>query len=156
MIMSQQLVVLLAAVAVMAALALFFKRTRAGKWMQATASNPKAAMLCGLRIDRIYMHTFAVGAAVAGAAGVLMAPLTLLYPDVGFVLFIKGLAAAVLGGITSVPGAVLGGLLLGLIEQLAAGYTHSSIQDVVPFLVIMFALTFLPTGLFGVRGLRKI
>jgi branched-chain amino acid transport system permease protein len=85
-----------------------------------------------------------------------MAPLTLLYPDVGFVLFIKGLAAAVLGGITSVPGAVVGGLLLGLVEQLAAGYVHSSIQDVVPFVVIMFALTFLPTGLLGARGLRKI
>jgi len=156
MIMAQQLVVLLAALVVMVGLALFFKRTRAGKWMQATASNPKAALLCGLRIDRIYMYTFAVGAAVAGAAGVLMAPLTLLYPDVGFVLFIKGLAAAVLGGITSIPGAVVGGLLLGVIEQLAAGYVHSSIQDVVPFLVIMLALTFLPTGLFGVRGLRKI
>ncbi len=156
MIMSQQLVVLLAAVLVMLAFAVFFKRTRAGKWMQATASNPKAAMLCGLRIDRIYMYTFAVGAAVAGAAGVLMAPLTLLYPDVGFVLFIKGLAAAVLGGITSIPGAVVGGLLLGLIEQLAAGYLHSSIQDVVAFLVIMFALSFLPTGLLGARGVRKI
>jgi len=156
MIMTQQLVVLLAALVVMACLALFFTRTRAGKWMQATASNPKAALLCGLRIERIYMYTFAVGAAVAGAAGVLMAPLTLLYPDVGFVLFIKGLAAAVLGGITSVPGAVLGGLLLGLLEQLAAGYVHSSIQDVVPFLVIMFALTFLPTGLLGARGLRRI
>src|SRR6476661_6281085 len=156
MIMSQQLVVLLAAVVVMAGFAVFFKRTRAGKWMQATASNPKAALLCGLRIDRIYMYTFAVGAAVAGAAGVLMAPLTLLYPDVGFVLFIKGLAAAVLGGITSVPGAVVGGLLLGLIEQMAAGYVHSSIQDVVAFLVIMFALSFLPTGLLGVRGARKI
>ena len=156
MIMSQQLVVLLAAMAVMAGLALFFKCTRAGKWMQATASNPKAAVLCGLRIDRIYMYTFAVGAAVAGAAGVLRAPLTHLYPDVGFVLFIKGLAAAVLGGLTSIPGAVLGGLLLGLIEQLAAGYVHSSIQDVVPFLVIMLALTLLPTGLLGARGLRKV
>jgi branched-chain amino acid transport system permease protein len=156
MIMPQQLVVLLAGIAVMAGLALFFKCTRAGKWMQATASNPKAAMLCGLRIDRIYMYTFAVGAAVAGAAGVLMAPLTHLYPDVGFVLFIKGMAAAVLGGLTSIPGAVLGGLLLGLVEQLAAGYLHSSIQDVVAFLVIMFALTFLPTGLLGARGLRKV
>jgi branched-chain amino acid transport system permease protein len=156
MIMSQQLVVLLAAIVVMVAFAIFFKRTRAGKWMQATASNPKAAMLCGLRIDRIYMYTFAVGAAVAGAAGVLMAPLTLLYPDVGFVLFIKGLAAAVLGGISSIPGAVVGGLLLGLIEQLAAGYLHSSLQDVVAFLVIMFALSFLPTGLLGARGVRKI
>ena len=118
--------------------------------------QPEGGAAVRFEIDRIYMYTFAVGAAVAGAAGVLMAPLTLLYPDVGFVLFIKGLAAAVLGGITSVPGAVVGGLLLGLIEQIAAGYVHSSIQDLVPFLVIMFALTFLPTGLFGVRGLRKI
>jgi branched-chain amino acid transport system permease protein len=156
MIMSQQLVVLLAAMLVMGGLALFFTRTRAGKWMQATASNPKAAMLCGLRIDRVYMYTFAVGAAVAGAAGVLMAPLTLLYPDVGFVLFIRGLAAAVLGGITSASGAVVGGLVLGILEQLAAGYVHSSIQDLVPFLVIMFALTFLPTGLFGARRPRRI
>ena len=67
-----------------------------------------------------------------------------------------GIAAAVLGGITSIPGAVLGGLLLGLIEQLAAGYLHSSIQDVVPFLVIMLALSLLPTGLLGARGLRKV
>jgi branched-chain amino acid transport system permease protein len=156
MIMSQQLVVLLAAIVVMVGLGIFFKRTRAGKWMQATASNPKAATLCGLRIDRIYMYTFGVGAAVAGAAGVLMSPLTLLYPDVGFVLFIKGMAAAVLGGLTSIPGAVLGGLLLGLAEQLAAGYLHSSIQDVVAFLIIMLALIFLPTGLLGPRGLRKI
>jgi branched-chain amino acid transport system permease protein len=156
MIMSQQLVVLLAAMLLMGGLALFFTRTRAGKWMQATASNPKAAMLCGLRIDRIYMYTFAVGAAVAGAAGVLMAPLTLLYPDVGFVLFIKGLAAAVLGGITSASGAVVGGIALGIIEQLAAGYVHSSIEDLVPFLVIMLVLTFLPRGLFGVRRPRRV
>ena len=156
MIMSQQLVVLLVALVLMAGLALFFKRTRTGKWMQATASNRRAALLCGLRIDRIHMYTFGVGAAVAGAAGVLMAPLTLLYPDVGFVLLIKGMAAAVLGGLTSIPGAVLGGVLLGLAEQLAAGYLHSSIQDVVAFLVIMFALIFLPTGLLGARGLRKV
>ena len=70
--------------------------------------------------------------------------------------FAIALAAAVLGGLTSIPGAVLGGLLLGLIEQLAAGYVHSSIQDVVPFLVIMLALSLLPTGLLGARGLRKV
>ena len=156
MIMSQQLVVLLAALVVMALFALFFKSTRAGKWMQATASNRKAATLCGVRIDRVYMYTFGVSAAVAGAAAVLMAPLTLLYPDIGFVLFIKGFAAAVLGGLTSIPGALLGGLLVGLLEQFAAGYLHSSFQDVAAFLVIIFALIFLPTGLLGARRVRKI
>ncbi|MGH7267968.1 MAG: branched-chain amino acid ABC transporter permease [Candidatus Rokuibacteriota bacterium] len=156
MVMSQQLVVLAAAVVVMLIFAVFFRTTRAGKWMQATASNPKAATLAGIRTDRVYMYTFAVGAAVAGAAAVLMAPLTLLYPDIGFTLFIKGFASAVLGGLTSVPGAVVGGLLVGVLEQLAAGYLHTSFQDVSAFIVIMFALVFLPTGILGTRGVRRI
>jgi branched-chain amino acid transport system permease protein len=156
MVMSQQLVVLAAAIVVMLGFAVLFKTTRAGKWMQATASNPKAATLAGLRIDRIYMYTFALGASVAGAAAVLMAPLTLLYPDIGFILFIKGFAAAVLGGLTSVPGAIVGGLLVGILEQLTAGFIHTSFQDVSAFIVIMFALIFLPTGILGVRGIRKI
>jgi len=156
MVMSQQLVVLGAALALMAVFFVFFRATRAGKWMQATASNPKAATLVGLRIGRIYMYTFAVGAAVAGAAAVLMAPLTLLYPDIGFVLFVKGFASAVLGGLTSIPGAILGGLLVGLLEQFAAGFIHTSFQDVSAFIVIMVVLIFRPTGILGARGLRKI
>ena len=156
MVMSQQLVVLAAALVVMLVFFVFFKATRAGKWMQATASNPKAATLVGIRVSQVYMYTFAVGAAVAGAAAVLMAPLTLLYPDIGFVLFVKGFAAAVLGGLTSVPGAILGGLLVGVLEQLTAGFIHTTLQDVSAFIVIMFALIFLPTGILGARGIRKI
>jgi branched-chain amino acid transport system permease protein len=156
MVMSQQLVVLGAAFAVMVVFALFFKATRAGKWMQATASNSRAATLVGIRVGQVYMYTFAVGAAVAGAAAVLMAPLTLLYPDIGFVLFVKGFAAAVLGGLTSVPGAIVGGLLVGVLEQFTAGFIHTKVQDVSAFVVIMFALIFLPTGILGARGVRKI
>jgi branched-chain amino acid transport system permease protein len=156
MVMSQQLVVLGAALAVMAFFVAFFKATRAGKWMQATASNPKAATLAGIRVGRVYMYTFGVGAAVAGASAVLMAPLTLLYPDIGFVLFVKGFAAAVLGGLTSVPGAIVGGLLVGILEQFAAGFISTKVQDVSAFVVIMLALIFLPTGILGVRGARKI
>jgi branched-chain amino acid transport system permease protein len=156
MVMSQQLVVLAAAIAVMLLFAVFFRATRAGKWMQATASNPRAATLVGIRISRVYMYTFGVGAAIAGAAAALMAPLTLLYPDIGFILFVKGFAAAVLGGLTSVPGSIVGGLLVGVLEQFAAGYIHTTLQDVSAFVVIMFALIFLPTGLLGVRGVRKI
>lgn len=156
MVMSQQLVVLGAACAVMGAFALFFKLTRAGRFMQATADNPKAAKLVGLRTDRVYMYTFGVGSAVAAAAAVLMAPLTLLYPDIGFMLFIKAFAAAVLGGLTSIPGAVVGGFLIGIIEQLAAGYLHTAMQEVAAFIVIMIVMIFIPTGLFGLGRIRKV
>ena len=156
MIMSQQLVVLIACGIVMAVFMVFFKLTRAGRFMQATADNPKAAKLVGLRVDRVYMMTFGVGAAVAGAAGVLMAPLTLLYPDMGFMLFIKGFAAAVLGGLTSIPGALLGGFLIGIIEQLAAGYWHTGLQEVAAFIIIMIVMIFRPTGLLGGSRRRKV
>ena len=156
MVMSQQLVVLGAACAVMLVFALFFKLTRAGRFMQATADNQKAAKLVGLRTDRVYMYTFGVGSAVAAAAAVLMAPLTLLYPDIGFMLFIKAFAAAVLGGLTSIPGAVVGGFLIGIIEQLAAGYLHTAMQEVAAFIVIMIVMIFIPTGLFGLGRIRKV
>src|SRR5258705_7846165 len=156
MIMSQQLVVLLATLAVMLVFGVFFKTTPAGKFMQATATNPRDATLVGIHVSRVYMYTFGVGAAVAGASAVLMAPLTLLYPDIGFVLFIKGFAAAVLGGLTSVPGAIVGGVVVGIFEQLAAGVVGTTNPDVSAFIVIMFALIFLPTGILGGRGIRKI
>jgi branched-chain amino acid transport system permease protein len=155
-IVPQQLVVLIGAVVVMVVFAAFFRLTRVGKMMQATANNPRAATLVGIRIDRVYMLTFAVGAAVAAAAAALMAPLTLLYPDIGFALFIKGFAAAVLGGLTSLPGAVIGGIAVGVIEALAAGYIHSSFLDVSAFVVIMGVLVLKPTGLLGGPLLRRV
>ena len=147
---------MLAAFAIMIGFVAFFKFTRAGKFMQATADNNKAAKLIGLRTDRVYMYTFGVGAAVAGAAAVLMAPLTLLYPDIGFVLFIKAFAAAVLGGLTSVAGAIVGGLIIGIIEQLAAGYIHTSMQEVAAFIVIIIVMVFIPNGLLGQKSVRKV
>lgn len=155
-IVPQQLVVLIGAVLVMLVFAAFFRLTRIGKMMQATADNPKAATLVGIRTDRVYMLTFAVGGATAAAAAALMAPLTLLYPDIGFALFIKGFAAAVLGGLTSLPGAVLGGLCVGIIEALAGGYIHSSFLDVSAFVVIMAVLVLKPTGLLGGPRLRRV
>ena len=124
--------------------------------MQATADNPKAARLVGIRVNHVYMYTFGVGAAIAGISATLMAPLTLLYPDMGFALFIKGFAAAVLGGLASVPGAIVGGLMLGVAEQLSAGYIHTSVQEVAAFVVIMLVLIFIPNGLFGGRAVRDV
>jgi len=156
LVMPQQLIVLAGAIAVMLLFAAFFKFTRLGKMMQATADNQKAAKLVGIRTGRVYMYTFAVGTSVAGAAAVLMAPITLLYPDIGFVLFIKSFAAAVLGGLTSIPGAVVGGFLIGLIEAFSGGYISTNLQDVSSYIVIMLELIFLPQGLFGGRSLWKV
>ena len=156
LVMPQQLIVLAGAIAVMLLFAAFFKFTRLGKMMQATADNQKAAKLVGIPTGRVHMYTFAVGTSVAGAAAVLMAPITLLYPDIGFVLFIKSFAAAVLGGLTSIPGAVVGGFLIGLIEAFSGGYISTNLQDVSSYIVIMLVLIFLPQGLFGGRSLRKV
>lgn len=156
MVMSQQVVVLGAAVAVMILFLLLLRYTRAGKFMQATADNAKAARLVGLRIDRVYMYTFGIGAAVAAVSAVLMAPLILLNPDMGFSLFIKGFAAAVLGGLNSIPGAIAGGLILGLTEQLAAGYVDPGLQEVAAFVVIFLVMIFIPTGLFGQKRTREV
>jgi len=156
MVIPQQLAVLAGAIVIMVVFAAFFRLTRAGKMMQATADNAKAATLAGIRVDRIYMLSFGTGAAIAGAAAALMAPLTFLYPDMGFSFFIKGFAAAVLGGLTSLPGAVLGGISIGVIEALAGGYLHSSFIEVSAFIVIMFVLVVRPTGLLGFTGLRRV
>ena len=115
---------------------------------------PMAALLAwALLGERFGWRT---GAAIAAAAAVLMAPLTLLYPDMGFSFFIKGFAAAVLGGLTSLPGAVVGGIAIGVIEALAGGYLHSSFIEVSAFIVIMFVLVARPTGLFGSSSLRRV
>jgi branched-chain amino acid transport system permease protein len=97
----------------------------------------------------------APGAAVAGAAAVLMAPLTLLSPDIGSNLLIKAFAATILGGLGSMGGAVAGGLIVGLMESLAGGYIDSSLQEVAPFVIIMVVLVLRPAGLFGAYGIRR-
>ncbi|MEI8403536.1 MAG: branched-chain amino acid ABC transporter permease, partial [Alcaligenaceae bacterium] len=108
MVIPQQLAVLAGTLVILILFAAFFRLTRAGKMMQATADNAKAAVLVGIRTDKIYTLAFGTGAAIAAAAAVLTAPITLLYPDLGFPIFLKGFAAAVMGGLMSLPGAVLG------------------------------------------------
>jgi branched-chain amino acid transport system permease protein len=156
MIIPQQVAVLLGTVVIVLVFTLFFRLTRAGKMMQATADNSRAAILVGIRTDRIYTLAFGTGAAIAAAAAVLTAPLTLLYPDIGFQFFLKGFAAAVLGGLTSLPGAVAGGLIVGVVESLAGGYIHSSVMELSPFIVIMIVLVLKPTGLLGGGKARRV
>lgn len=152
----QQLVVLGGALVTMAILTAFFRLTRAGKAMQATAENVRAAHLVGIRVNLVYTLTWGTGAALAAIAAVLMAPLTLLTPDIGFNLLLKAFAATILGGLGSMPGAIVGGFLVGITEAFAGGYISSAFQDVSAFAIIMIVLVVRPTGLFGERGAREV
>lgn len=152
----QQLVVVAGALFCMALVSLFFRFTRAGKTMQATSESPRAAYLVGIRVQRVYAMTWAISAALAGVSAVLMAPLTQLTPDIGFGLLLKAFAATVLGGLGNMPGAVVGGFVVGICEAFAAGYIAASLQEVVAFVIIMLVLVVRPTGLFGYRGAREV
>lgn len=152
----QQLLIIAGTAVCMLILVLFFRYTRAGKSMQAVAENAQAAYLVGMRVKRVYALTWGTGAALAGVAAVMMAPLTLLTPDVGFVLLLKAFAAAILGGLGGMTGAVIGGLLVGIFEALAGTYIHSSVQEVSAFVVIMLVLVLRPNGLFGAVGARRV
>ena len=154
-ILPQQLIVLACAIALMIAFGLFFRFTMAGRMMEATAENQTAAYLVGIKVRRVYTWTWGASAAVAGAAAVLMAPLTLLTPDIGLNLLLKAFAATTLGGLGSMIGAVIGGLLVGVSESLAAGYISTSLQEVSSFIVIIAVLILRPTGLFGRATARR-
>ena len=153
---AQSLIVLAGAVATMLAFLLFFRYTRLGKMMRATAENQRAAALVGIRVERISAITWGVGVALGGVAGVLAAPLTLLYPDMGGPLLIRAFAAALLGGLGNLVGAVVGGLSLGVIENLAGGYIDTSLVDVSPFVLIILVLLLRPQGLFGRKVVAKV
>jgi branched-chain amino acid transport system permease protein len=154
-ILPQQLVVLAGAVALMAVFGLFFRFSTAGKMMEATAQNQMAAYLVGIRVKDVYTLTWGASAALAGAAAVLMAPLTLLTPDIGLNLLLKAFAATILGGLGSMTGGVVGGLLVGVSESLAGGYIDTALQEVSSFIVIIAVLVIRPTGLFGGRKMRQ-
>ncbi|MBI3325704.1 MAG: branched-chain amino acid ABC transporter permease [Nitrospinae bacterium] len=152
----QHLIILTSALACMGLFAAFFRWTKLGKMMQATAENQRAAALVGIRVERVFASIWGAGACVGAVAGVLMAPVTLLYPDIGATLLVKAFASAVLGGFGSLPGAVLGGLTMGLVENLAGGYLDTSLVDISPFLVMILVLILWPTGFFGARAIRKV
>ena len=175
-----QLAIVAVCLAMMAALALLVYRTRLGTAMRATAQNPQVAGLMGIDVNRVIAVTFVIGAALGAVAGVLFGTYYgIAQYTMGSVLGLKAFSAAVLGGIGNIPGAMLGGVLLGLVEALGAGYIGeftdlcqyawlaggidacgggghfilfgSNYQDVISFLVLILVLVFRPTGLLGER-----
>jgi len=148
-ILPQSLVVLFGALAIVVLLWAFIDRTLFGKAMIATAANRLAARLVGINTRAIVGFSFAISAAIGAVAGILITPITLTSSEVGTLLALKGFAAAMLGGIGNAAGAVVGGILLGLLEAFAAGYLSSQYKDAVAFLVILAVLSAMPHGLFG-------
>ena len=152
----QSLVVLATATVIVVVLWLFIERTILGKAVIATAANRLAARLIGVDTRRIVALSFAVSAAIGAIAGVLITPITLTSYDAGTLLALKGFAAAMLGGIGSAPGAVVGGILIGMFEALAAGYISSNYKDAVAFLIILIVLVAIPQGLFGRAKIERV
>lgn len=155
-----QIVIVLVAVIVMLGLMLLIHRTRLGRAMRAVAENQTAASLMGVNVNRVISTTFMLGSALAAIAGIMVsANYGIVHYFMGFMLGLKAFTAAVLGGIGNLRGAMLGGILLGLIESLGAGYIGvltggilgSNYQDALAFFVLIAVLIFRPSGLLGER-----
>lgn len=153
---SQQLVIMAGAAIILILFSLFFRYTRIGLFMRAVADNPRAAHIVGIPGKLVLCAAFILSIGAAMVAGALLAPTTLVYPDLGFPLFIKGFAAATLGGIASLPGAVVGGLLIGLLESMVGGYISTHLQELSTYIVIFCTLLFLPAGLFATKRKREV
>ena len=152
----QSLWVLGVALVVVALLGWFFGRTLLGKALLATSHNRLAAELVGINVRHVLLASFGLSAALGAVAGILVAPITFTSWDIGVMLGLKGFAAAILGGMGSGPGAVLGGLVLGIAEAMGAGYVSSAYKDAIAFIVILAVLVFLPSGLLGRRSTDRV
>lgn len=133
-----------------------FSLSNIGKMAQAVYQSARGARLIGLDVDRFKDYSWGVGAALAALGGILIAPVSLLHPDLGLGFLIKGFAAMTLGGFGSLGGAVLGGLILGLSEQYVGAYIDTALIDITAYLVIVVVLLARPHGLFGRRAVIKV
>jgi branched-chain amino acid transport system permease protein len=137
-------------------LSIFFNRTIIGKAMIACADNPDAASLVGINVNQMILLSFALSAAIGAVAGITVTPISLMEYDRGAMLAVKGFGAAILGGLGSFPGAILGGLIMGAIESFGAGLISSGYKDAFALIVLLIVLFFRPSGILGSIEISKI
>jgi branched-chain amino acid transport system permease protein len=151
-----RIITILSAFVLMLLLWFLVNRTRTGKAMRATSFDREAAAMMGIDIDRVIVFTFVLGSALAGAAGVLFALRVPTTVAIGFIAGLKGFTAAVIGGIGSIPGAMVGGLMLGFAESYTQGYISTKWSDLVVFSILIAFMIFRPQGLLGRADIRKV
>ncbi len=154
---SSDMVILVMTTVVMICLTLLIKYTKIGKAMRATSQDRTMAMLVGINVNRIISVTFIIGSSLAAIGGMLIAShIGQINFYIGFIAGIKAFTAAVLGGIGSIPGAVLGSVVLGLTESFATGYVSSDYEDVFAFSLLVLILIFKPSGILGKVDTQKV
>jgi branched-chain amino acid transport system permease protein len=146
---AQDIVTIGATIVLVAVFFVLLQRSRFGKLAQAVTDSPRGAALIGLNVPGFHRTIWGVSAAMAAIAGILVAPVTLLYPDMGAQVLVRAFAAMTLGGFGNLGGAVAGGLLMGVLEQLAGGYVSTALVDIASYIVIIVVLLSRPAGLFG-------
>ena len=156
LVISQEYLVVIAGTIVLSlVLFLFFRFSSLGIAMQASSQNQLAAYYMGIPVKRVFSLIWAISALVAAVAGTLMAPISLVYPQMGFI-GIKAFAAAVIGGFGSLPGALIGGLIIGCSEQLAGTYLPTGFQEITAYVIMFLVLTLRPQGLFAQIQQKKV
>ncbi|MCF8198345.1 MAG: branched-chain amino acid ABC transporter permease [Sulfuritalea sp.] len=151
----EHLVIILATVVLVALLFVFFRYTRIGIAMQATSQNQLAAFYMGIPVRRVNMMVWGLSSAICGVAGLLLAPITFVHANMGFI-GLKAFPAAVVGGFGSIPGALVGGLLIGIVESLAGFYLPEGFKDIAAYVVVLIMLVVKPNGLFGDNLTKKV
>ena len=148
----QQLVIMLVTIVCMILLHLFMNKTRMGTSLRAAAQDPMAAGVVGINVPFTVGMAWALAAVLSAIAGILLAPIYGVYPKMGAILSTKGFAAAVLGGYGNMYGAIIGGLIVGVVETMAAGYLSSSFKDIISFGVLIVVLFVMPHGILKVKA----
>jgi branched-chain amino acid transport system permease protein len=151
----EQMAIIITTVVLILLLYVFFRFFKAGVAMRATSMNQLAAVYMGISVNRVFANSWTIGAALGGVAGVLLAPITFVHMNMGFI-GLKAFPAAVLGGFGSVPGALVGGIIIGVIESFSGLYLPEGWKDVSAYIILIAVLIIRPEGIFGKHKMKKV